>query len=91
MPVKNWFPEGPKKIALYLLEYIANNFVIISENGEINFDNIHKATAQDLSKLTGKSEKELIFTNPFLSLTEVILAIKKYSLTWKRISQEFQV
>jgi hypothetical protein len=36
LSIRKWFPEGPKKIALYLLEYIANNFVKVSEEGEIN-------------------------------------------------------
>jgi len=59
IPIKNWFPEGPKKIALYLLEYISNNFIEIKENGEIIFDKLHKTTREELSKLTGKTEKEL--------------------------------
>jgi hypothetical protein len=59
LPVKKWFPEGPKKIALYLLEYIANNFVKVSEAGEINFDNLHKTTTKALAELTGKTEAEL--------------------------------
>jgi hypothetical protein len=59
MPVKKWFPDGPKKIALYLLEYIAGNFVKVSDKGEINFDNLHRTTAAELSKLTGKSELDL--------------------------------
>ncbi len=58
-PVKKWFPEGPKKIALYLLEYIASNYVDVNENGEINFDNLHKTSSSELSKLSGKSEEEL--------------------------------
>ncbi|MCM2325550.1 MAG: hypothetical protein NDI94_03745 [Candidatus Woesearchaeota archaeon] len=34
---KDWFPEGPKKIALYLMNYISDNFVKI-EDDKIFFD-----------------------------------------------------
>ncbi len=59
IPVKNWFPEGPKKIALYLLDYISNNFIEVNEEGEIIFDKVHKTTKEDISKITGKTIQEL--------------------------------
>lgn len=54
-----WFPEGPKKIALYLVEYIASNLIEVKDDGEIIFDGIHKTTQKALAELTGKTESEL--------------------------------
>lgn len=58
-PISQWFPEGPKKIALYLVEYIANNLVEVKEDGNIFFDNLHRTTRKELSELTKKTESEL--------------------------------
>ncbi|MEM2138942.1 MAG: hypothetical protein QXM96_02200, partial [Candidatus Woesearchaeota archaeon] len=57
--IKNWFPEGPKKIANYLVNYISLNFIKY-ESGYVNFDNIHKVSLEELKSLTNKTEKELL-------------------------------
>jgi hypothetical protein len=56
--IKNWFPDGPKRIALYLLKYITTNLIKIKKNGEIIFDNKYKSSLKKLSKLTGKSQEK---------------------------------
>jgi len=56
--IKNWFPEGPKRIALYLLKYITTNLIKIKKNGEIIFDNKYKSSLKKLSKLTGTSQEK---------------------------------
>ncbi len=56
IPVNKLFPEGPKKIALYLLQYITNNLIEIKENGEIIFDKKYKTTAEKISHLTKKNQ-----------------------------------
>ncbi|MEM3373816.1 MAG: hypothetical protein QXE31_01215 [Candidatus Woesearchaeota archaeon] len=57
--IKDWFPDGPKKIAFYLVNYISKNFIKYDGNF-VFFDNIYKTKLSDLVKLTGKSESELI-------------------------------
>ncbi|MBN2368563.1 hypothetical protein JXC34_06085 [Candidatus Woesearchaeota archaeon] len=59
MPVKNWFPDGPKRIALYLLDYIANNLITVKKTGEIIFDNIYTTTIEEICSITNKSHEEL--------------------------------
>ncbi len=59
IPVKDWFPEGPKRIALYLLDYISNNLIRITKTGEIDFAGIFKTTIDEISSKTSKSKKEL--------------------------------
>ena len=59
IPAKDWFPEGPKKIALYLLEFIAKNLIHVDTNETINFGGIHKITKKKLAVDLQKTEKEL--------------------------------
>ena len=58
VPVKTLFPDGPKRIALYLLDYISNNFISIS-SGKIVFDDIYTTTIEKLANMTKKTKKEL--------------------------------
>lgn len=57
--IKNWFPEGPKKIATYLVNYISENFIKY-KGTEIFFDVIYKTTIKELAELAGKTEKEML-------------------------------
>lgn len=56
--VKDWFPDGPKRIALYLLEYISSNLIKVNKD-EIDFAGIHKTTITEISNISGKSREEL--------------------------------
>ena len=58
IPVKNWFPDGPKKIALYLLNYITTNFIKVKKD-EIIFVDKYRTNIQQISKITGKGIDEL--------------------------------
>jgi ribosomal protein L37AE/L43A len=58
LPTRKWFPDGPKRIAMYLLDYIANNMITI-KSGEINFDNVLKTTIEEIAIETGKTREEL--------------------------------
>jgi len=57
---KNWFPEGPRKIAEYLLHYITENVIIIDKDivrfgkVDVKFDRMLKET--------GKIENDLTLT-----------------------------
>ncbi len=57
--VEKHFPEGPKEITLYLLDYISNNLIDVSETGGIIFDKKYKTTIEKIAKLTGKDQSEL--------------------------------
>ena len=59
VPVKDWFPDGPKRIAMYLLDYIANNIIKVGEKGKVAFGNIHKTTIKEIAKVAEKTEEEL--------------------------------
>lgn len=54
------FPEGPRKIALYLLHYITENYVKIKEGNTIIFANKYAYRIDKLAALTGKKREELI-------------------------------
>ena len=58
--VKNLFPEGPRKIAAYLVHYINNNLMKV-EGEKIIFGKVPISFAR-LEKETGKPKKELIRT-----------------------------
>ena len=51
--IKNWFPEGPKKVANYLLSYITSNLIRINKE-EVIFDEKFRTTIEKISKKTGK-------------------------------------
>lgn len=55
---KDYFPEGPRRIAEYLLSYIEKNLIKVSDN-EIIFNNKTKLTFDQLKQMTGKSIEEL--------------------------------
>ncbi|MBN1502013.1 hypothetical protein JW930_00585 [Candidatus Woesearchaeota archaeon] len=55
---KDWFPEGPKRIALYLLAYIGERLVRV-ENEDIIFDNKVKVPISNLIRTTGKEMEEI--------------------------------
>ncbi len=59
--VKEWFPEGPKRIALYLLDYISANLIKVSEE-QIDFAGIHNTTIAKIADISGKSREELSST-----------------------------
>lgn len=59
---KNLFPEAPRNIAKFLLEYICNKYIKIS-NDKILFDNIELSLTK-LKKITGKTIDELTITKP---------------------------
>jgi len=60
--VKNLFPEGPRKIAEYLLHYITENLISVDkEKNLIKFGKIDVKFDKMLSE-TGKTEKDLTLT-----------------------------
>ncbi len=60
--VKNLFPEGPRKIAEYLLHYITENLVIVDkENNTIKFGKVD-VKFDKMLKETEKTEKDLTIT-----------------------------
>ncbi|MBT3463593.1 hypothetical protein HN789_03815 [archaeon] len=61
VPVKDWFPEGPKRIALYLLDYISNNLIKV-QGDNVDFDGVFNTTINEISKISGKEKKELSVT-----------------------------
>ena len=50
------FPEGPKKIALYLLDYISRNYITVSEDNDIIFGGKFKVNAQHIEKIKTKEK-----------------------------------
>jgi hypothetical protein len=58
LPLKNWFPEGPKRIALYLLDYIAGNLIEVNEN-VVLFDKIYKKSIKEIAESMEIPEHEL--------------------------------
>ena len=50
------FPEGPKKIALYLLDYMSKKYIKISEDNDIIFGNKFKVNAKDIDKIKTKEK-----------------------------------
>ncbi|HME87191.1 MAG TPA: DNA primase small subunit domain-containing protein, partial [Candidatus Nanoarchaeia archaeon] len=55
---KEYFPEGPRRIAAYLVEYISKNLIVVSDNS-ITFGNKVSYTFDQLLQLTGKNINEL--------------------------------
>lgn len=52
-----WFPEGPKKIALYLISYLTNNLIDV-KGEDIHFEDT-VMTLSEISEITGKTKEEL--------------------------------
>ena len=57
-PTKNLFPEGPRKIASYLLGYITEHFAVVRDN-EVVFDNIRTFSFDELSSIASKTSRSL--------------------------------
>ncbi|MBW2980001.1 hypothetical protein KY360_01110 [Candidatus Woesearchaeota archaeon] len=55
---RSLFPEAARKIALYLLDFIGRNYIIVEPNHFI-FGNRFKLNIEELSKQLGKSTEEL--------------------------------
>ncbi|MBN2420871.1 hypothetical protein JXB27_01175 [Candidatus Woesearchaeota archaeon] len=58
IPIKDYFPDGPRRIAAYLVNYIEKNLIKTDDN-TITFGNKVKYTFDELMKITGKSLSEL--------------------------------
>ena len=58
---KDYFPEGPRRIAQYLLNYIEKNLIKIEGNEFVNFGNKAKYGFEKLKQLTGKDINELTY------------------------------
>ncbi|MEK6916310.1 MAG: DNA primase small subunit domain-containing protein [Nanoarchaeota archaeon] len=50
--IKEWFPDGPRRIAIYLVGYISKN-LIETNDSEIIFDKKYKTTLEKISEATG--------------------------------------
>ncbi|MBD3204590.1 hypothetical protein GF327_09945 [Candidatus Woesearchaeota archaeon] len=61
--IKNWFPEGPRRITQYLLDYIVkvSGEMIKEKDGKIIFDNRYEYSINDLSKTLGVNPKDLTY------------------------------
>jgi hypothetical protein len=57
-PTKDLFPEAPRRIAYYLLDYIAKHYVQ-DEGDYLLFDNKYKITKEKLASALGKTSDEL--------------------------------
>ena len=68
--VKDLFPEGPRRIALYLLSFITTHYVQIT-NEEVIFTNEHKIAISKLERLAENSGQSLFPTVSYDS-TEVV-------------------
>ena len=58
---KDYFPEGPRRIAQYLVNYIENNLIKIENNEVVNFGGKAKYSIDDLKKMTGKDIAEITY------------------------------
>jgi len=58
---KDMFPDGPRKIAAYLLDYIGKKHVTVKAD-EITFSNRFSYKLKELEEKTGKSTSELVQT-----------------------------
>ena len=58
-PTKDLFPEGPRKIAAYLLDYIGNRHVEVKED-KVIFGGQSSYDINELTQKTGKTSEELV-------------------------------
>ena len=58
---KDYFPDGPRRIAQYLVNYIENNLIKIEDNEIVNFGGKAKYSIEDLKKMTGKDIAEITY------------------------------
>ncbi len=56
---KNKFPELPKAIASYLLDYISENLIEVTKDNKISFGKRFKISFENLRKITSKPIEEL--------------------------------
>ncbi len=58
---KDLFPEGPRKIALYLLSYITKNYVrVFDKEQKVIFENKHEFLFSDFDSILEKNKKNLV-------------------------------
>jgi len=55
--IKDWFPDGPKRTALYLLDYISDKYIEVGDN--VEFAGKYRFPIASLPGLLGKDESEL--------------------------------
>lgn len=58
---KDLFPDGPRKIAAYLLDYIGTRHVVVKDN-KVSFGQRFTYSITELQEKTGKTEDELMQT-----------------------------
>jgi DNA primase catalytic subunit len=61
IPTKDLFPDGPRKIAAYLLDYISNKHVIVKDN-KVTFGGRFSYDMKELEEKTHKTAQELAHT-----------------------------
>ncbi len=59
-PTSSLFPEGPRALAQYLLEYISDELIKVRENNIIVFDRRFKVDFDRLKEHTGKEAKDFL-------------------------------
>lgn len=59
-PTKDLFPEGPRKIASYLIDYIGKNYTKVSENSMVEFGSSIKLPLNKIIEISGKKPEEII-------------------------------
>ena len=59
--IKDYFPEGPRRIAQYLVSYIEKNLIKIENNEIVNFGDKAKYSLEKLKEITGKNIEELTY------------------------------
>ncbi len=62
--IKDYFPDGPRRIAQYLVDYIERNLIKIENNEFVNFGNKTRYSFSDLKNITGKDISEI--TNKYI-------------------------
>jgi DNA primase catalytic subunit len=58
---KDYFPDGPRRIAQYLLYYVEKHLIRVEGNNEVVFGNKIRLSLEELQKLTGKHMQELTY------------------------------
>jgi DNA primase catalytic subunit len=58
---KSYFPDGPRRIASYLLDYIERHLIKIESNEFVNFGNKARYSFAQLKEITGKDIDELTY------------------------------
>lgn len=58
LEIEKLFPDAARKVALYIVDYIADNYIKVKEN-TVYFDN-KSYSLQKLKEITGKDEKDFV-------------------------------